>query len=117
MGVGGATGSMARYAISVFAGKYLTSAFPWGTFAVNVVGGFLIGIFFGLASRGNSWFETTGLLLLGTGFCGGFTTFSTFALENVSLLQKGEFTTITAYGLLSIVAGLALCRLGIWLTA
>lgn len=114
VGAGGAAGSMARYGVAWLAGRYAAGTFPLGTFAINLLGSFLIGVLFGLAGR-NQWLQATGMLLLATGFCGGFTTFSTFALDNVSLLQKGQSLMAIAYTGLSLVLGLILCRLGIWL--
>ena len=116
VGSGGAVGSMLRYVLGHFSNKYITVAFPVGTFAINVIGSLIIGIMFGLVSR-NNWMQQSGYLLLASGFCGGFTTFSTFALENVNLMQKGESVIAIIYTGLSLVIGLLFCRLGIWMAA
>jgi len=114
VGAGGAVGSMLRYAVSYAVSKYTQHPFPFGTFIINIVGSLLIGVLFGLAAR-NQWLQEGGMLLLATGFCGGFTTFSAFALENVNLMQKGQSVTAIIYVGLSVIVGLLLCRLGIWL--
>jgi CrcB protein len=111
VGAGGAAGSMARYGVGYMFGRYMPTTFPLGTFSINIVGSLLIGILFGLVGR-NNWLQETGMLLLASGFCGGFTTFSTFALDNVALMQKGQSIVYTGF---SIVFGLLLCRAGIWL--
>ena len=116
VGIGGAFGSMSRYGVSFIVTRYLhhQPEFPIGTFFINVVGSFIIGILFGLSAH-NQWMKDWGVFLLSSGFCGGFTTFSTFALENVSLMQKGQSMIALTYTALSIVLGLLLCRVGIWL--
>lgn len=114
VGAGGAVGSMLRYAVSYAVSKYAQHPFPFGTFIINIVGSLLIGVLFGLAAR-NQWLQEGGMLLLATGFCGGFTTFSAFALESVNLMQKGQSVTAIIYIGLSVIVGLLLCRLGIWL--
>lgn len=101
--LGGGLGSVVRYLAYLF---MPTSAgqFPLSTFIVNVIGSFLIGFFFAkeglLSQNSNALF-----LFLATGFCGGFTTFSTFSKESVILLQNQQWTTFLAYVSLS----LALC--------
>ncbi len=116
VGAGGAVGSMLRYAVTYAVGKYTQHPFPFGTFLINIVGSLLIGLLFGLAIR-NQWLQEGGMLLLATGFCGGFTTFSAFALENVNLMEKGQSVTAVIYIGLSVIVGLLLCRLGVWLTS
>lgn len=115
VGAGGAAGSMARYGVSYLISKAVTATFPLATFSINIIGCFIIGMLFGLAVR-NQWLQAGGMLLLASGFCGGFTTFSTFALENITLMQKGQMTTAFLYTGLSVAAGLLLCRVGMWLT-
>ncbi len=114
VGIGGAAGSMLRYGVGSAVSRYITTPFPIGTFSINVIGSLIIGILFGLVSR-NQWLQEGGMLLLASGFCGGFTTFSTFALENVTLMQKGQSFMAVLYTGVSLVIGLLLCRLGIWL--
>lgn len=115
VGVGGAAGSMLRYGVGhIVKTSFENAAFPWGTFAINIIGSFIIGILFGLSAR-SQWMQLTGIYLLSSGFCGGFTTFSTFALENVSLMQKQQSLTALVYTGLSVVVGLVLCRVGIWI--
>lgn len=117
VGAGGAVGSMARYGVSFIMSKFLAQPHWYlSTFTINVVGSFIIGLLFGLSPR-SQWLEASGYLLLASGFCGGFTTFSTFALENVNLMQKGQSIIALAYTGLSVVLGLLLCRVGIWLAS
>ena len=115
VGAGGAAGSMARYGISYAVSKYIIHPFPVATFVINISGAFIIGLLFGLFGRHQM--QESGYLLLASGFCGGFTTFSTFALENVSLLEKGLSLTAILYTGLSLIIGLLCCKMGIWLTA
>ncbi len=115
VGLGGATGSMARYGIGYAISKYLHNPlYPVATFSINIIGSLIIGILFGLSSR-SQWLQVTGMYLLASGFCGGFTTFSTFALDNVDLMQKGQSWVAITYTALSVALGLLLCRAGIWL--
>jgi len=116
VGIGGAAGSMLRYGIGAALSRYVTNPFPIGTFSINVIGSLIIGILFGLVAR-NQWLQEGGMLLLASGFCGGFTTFSTFALENVTMLQKGQSMIAFLYLGASVIVGLLLCRMGIWLAS
>jgi CrcB protein len=85
--------------------------FPAGTFVVNIIGCFLIGLFYALAQK-NNLLNPNSLLLLTTGFCGGFTTFSTFANENMNLLRNGDYFYFILYILLSVVIGIGAVILG-----
>jgi len=112
VGLGGLIGSVARYLVAVlFAGQF-TSSFPIATFTVNIVGCFIIGILFALSDRGNI-LSPEWRVFLTTGFCGGFTTFSTFSYESIKLIQDGEFFYLGLYVALSVVVGFAATYLGI----
>jgi len=112
--VGGGLGSSLRFVI----GKYLNNTqngFPYGTFAVNILGSFIIGVVLGLALK-NSNFSQNTILFIATGFCGGFTTFSAFAYENHVFLKSGDLFTFALYTLASLVVGFAAVFLGIGFT-
>ena len=89
--------------------------FPWATFTVNMIGCFLIGLFYALAARLH--FPDEIRLLLTTGLCGGFTTFSTFSHEGVVLLRNGHWGLLALYTLLSIAIGIAAVFLGNYVVA
>lgn len=116
VGLGGSVGSMLRYGVSYFISKNYSQPFPLATFIVNIIGCFLIGLLFGLAEK-YQWMQGNYLLLLATGFCGGFTTFSTFALENVGLMDKGFSMNAIFYTLLSLALGISFCKVGLWITS
>ena len=109
VGLGGALGSMLRYATSLLTARYYANAFPLATFIINILGCLLIGSFIGYFSKsGNQNLQ----FLLITGFCGGYTTFSTFAAENLALYQSEHYLTLIAYTLASVLIGLAAVALG-----
>lgn len=112
--IGGGTGSAARYLISKFLNleKY---QIPYGTFAVNVLGSLLIGIILGLSLKNNSLSQNT-VLLLATGFCGGFTTFSSFAYEHHIMLKNGDLVNFLLYTIGSFVLGILAVFLGMFIT-
>jgi CrcB protein len=111
VGIGGFAGSVLRYWLSLFVGQHVISAFPFGTFIVNVIGCFLIGLLVGLSDRG-SLISPDARLFLATGFCGGFTTFSTFSHESMALLKDGELLFLAANVGLSVAAGFLATYLG-----
>ena len=112
--VGGGVGSALRYVVGKFL-KTVSSGFPWGTFSVNVIGSLLIGIFMGIVLKNSSFSENQTLLLI-TGFCGGFTTFSAFAYENQVFLKEGDLTNFFIYTLGSIGLGIVAVFLGLFIS-
>lgn len=109
--LGGGIGSVIRYLLSYFFNKYQTTFFPWPTFIANSLGCFLIGLFFAYTLKNNAQNETLKLLLI-TGFCGGFTTFSTFSLENLQLIQNQNYTLAISYTISSLLIGTIAVFLG-----
>jgi fluoride exporter len=112
VGLGGAAGSMLRYGVQKIFNIQSASAFPTGTLLVNIAGCFLIGILWSIASRTLSWNEEMKLLLM-TGFCGGFTTFSAFTLEGIGLLKESKTALFIIYITASVVGGLLATFIGI----
>jgi fluoride exporter len=102
IGTGGFIGSIARYLTQQSISKVLPVIFPYGTLMVNVSGCFLIGIIYALTDRG-SLISPEWRFFLATGFCGGFTTFSTFSYESYGLLREGEYMFLSLYVLLSLL--------------
>ncbi|WKK83522.1 fluoride efflux transporter CrcB [Marivirga arenosa] len=109
VGLGGALGSIARYGTALISQKYLSTILPFGTLIANILGSFLIGIFLAYELENPS---LNFKLLLIAGFCGGYTTFSTFTFENLSYLQNGQFGLFLLYGIGSILIGLLAVFLG-----
>jgi len=110
--LGGGLGSTLRYGL----GKYLNSTIsgiPYGTFAANILGSLLIGVILGMAAKHHNISQNT-MLLLATGFCGGFTTFSTFAYENHVFLKSGDFGMFAVYTIASFIIGFGAVFFGIW---
>jgi CrcB protein len=111
--VGGGLGSVLRYLIGRYYNQVEHNLFL-GTFIVNITGSLIIGILFGLAER-NHLLSPNQTLLLATGFCGGFTTFSTFALENSSLIKSGNYWMLFIYLSSTVIVGLLAVFLGLYL--
>ena len=106
IGLGGGIGSIARYLCQRWFNEAYPHPFPWGTFVVNLLGCFLIGVIYA-ASEKTTLVSPQIRLLLITGFCGGFTTFPTFAFENMNLLRGGDMSYFLFYTLGSVVLGIA----------
>lgn len=113
--IGGLLGSVARYLSVVYVTKLIPSQFPFGTFAVNILGCLIIGVIYGLSLR-YLWLTPEWRLFLATGFCGGFTTFSAFALENMQLIEQANYGTFALYSISSFTLGLAAVFFGMFLT-
>lgn len=111
--MGGGFGSILRYILAKYLNSYETGV-PYGTLLANVSGSLLIGIVLGFALKNNS-LSSNAVLLLATGFCGGFTTFSTFAYENHLFLKNGDILPFALYTIGSVVLGFAMVFLGMWL--
>ncbi|MGZ2456362.1 fluoride efflux transporter CrcB [Rhizobium sp. IY2] len=114
--VGGAIGSLLRYYVGQWALRLMGPGFPWGTLAVNIVGCFVIGVFAELIARKFNASVELRLLLI-TGFLGGFTTFSAFSLDAISLFERGEAVAGGVYivasvglSMAAVIAGLAVMR-------
>lgn len=102
--LGGGIGSVVRYLLSYLLTKNNTTQFPWATFIANALGCLMIGLLFGYIQKNNLQNETLKLLLI-TGFCGGFTTFSTFSLENIQFIQNQNYNFALLYTISSIFIG------------
>jgi len=105
IGFGGGLGSMARFLCQKYLYDWCPHPFPFGTLFVNIFGCFLIGLFYGLSEKGNI-LSPEWRLFLTTGCCGGFTTFSAFAYENINLLKTGDFGYAALYMSISVIAGI-----------
>jgi fluoride exporter len=115
VGFGGAAGSILRFAIQKILQPHSVASFPTGTFLINIVGCFLIGILWGITSRSDSWNEEIKLLLM-TGLCGGFTTFSAFTLEGIGLLKENKTGLFLVYIGGTVILGLFATYIGIRLS-
>ena len=105
IGIGGFLGSIFRYLLQVYIGRYTTLTFPLGTLFVNLSGCFAIGFLYGMANR-FGWLTLEWRLFLITGICGGYTTFSSFSYEGISLLREGNYLYFALYVGLSVIVGL-----------
>jgi CrcB protein len=115
VGAGGFLGSVARYLVGRYSQQIFLSSYPYGTFIVNITGCFFIGLLFGLSDKGD-WLSPEWRFFLGAGFLGGFTTFSTFSLENIQMLREGDIFHFFLYTGLTLVLGLGATFAGLLIT-
>jgi CrcB protein len=110
--LGGALGTIARYFVSGVVANAFGETFPWGTMIINVTGSFIIGFFWTMtAPDGRLFVSGSTRQFVMTGFCGGFTTFSSFSLQTLNLMRDGEW--LYAGG--NVLGSVTLCMLGVWL--
>ena len=105
--VGGALGSMARYGTGVLVGSMWRSSFPLGTMLINIVGSLAMGVLVGYLARTTPAWQNDARLFVAVGILGGFTTFSSFSLDTISMIERGETGPAILYVLVSVVAGIA----------
>jgi CrcB protein len=105
IGLGGGLGSIFRYLVQVGISRLATVSFPAGTFLVNITGCFVIGLLYGFSDK-YATLTTEWRLFLVTGICGGYTTFSSFSYESISLFRQGNYTYFILYTVLSVAIGL-----------
>jgi CrcB protein len=110
--LGGALGSVGRYAVSGGAARWFGESFPWGTLLVNISGSFAIGFFATFTGPDGRWLvPSAGRTFFMTGICGGFTTFSAFSLQTLNLARENAWF----YAGLNIVGSVVLCLVFVWL--
>ena len=109
--LGSAFGGMARHWFAEMGIRYFGMSFPWGTLTANVLGSFIIGLVFALTlPDGRFDLPTSAKLFVMVGFCGGYTTFSSFSLQTLTLVQEGEWLRAGAY----ILGSVTLCLVAVW---
>jgi CrcB protein len=112
--LGGALGSMLRYGVGRWAIVMMGPGFPFGTFAVNILGGLAMGLLAGWLARFGEGGEDL-RLLLGVGVLGGFTTFSAFSLEVYNMITRAEIALAAAYSISSVAGSVLAVLAGVWL--
>ena len=109
--LGGFVGAPSRYLIDRAVNNRVESDLPWGTFLVNISGSFVLGLLTGLSLSNH--LSSVAKALLGTGFCGAYTTFSTFTFETVRLVEVGQYLEATLNAVVSLVVGLVGASVGL----
>lgn len=112
IGFGGFIGTTSRYIISIIFQEKFNSSFPWATMCINLAGSFIIGVLFTMALKENFLSEAWRDILI-IGFCGGFTTFSTFSLDNYNLYNTGQILPLIIYSSISVIGGFLMVFFGI----
>lgn len=111
--VGGAIGSVLRYGAGVFVGSLWRDPFPLGTLLINIVGSLVMGLFIGLMARTLPGWQNEARLFFAVGVLGGFTTFSSFSLDAISMIERGDLLPATLYVLLSVAISIPALYIGL----
>ena len=106
VGLGGALGSVARYGSGVLVGRLWGSAFPLATLLINIAGSLAMGLFMGYLARTTPAWQADARLFVAVGIFGGFTTFSSFSLDTIALIERGEIGPALVYVLVSVVVAI-----------
>lgn len=115
VGLGGALGAMGRYGVGVWVGRLHSSPFPLGTFTVNIIGSLAMGLLIGVLTRLMPPWQNEARLLVAVGLLGGFTTFSAYSLDIVTLIERHQAGVAFFYALISVLAGVAALFAGLFL--
>jgi CrcB protein len=113
VGLGGALGSIARYGSGILVGKIWASSFPLATLLINIAGSLAMGLFIGYLARTTPAWQADARLFVAVGIFGGFTTFSSFSLDAIALLERGEVVQAAIYILVSVVVAIAALYAGL----
>lgn len=116
VGIGGAIGAMSRYGMSQMISRFWVGSFPLATLLINILGSVCMGLFIGAVSRTAPAWGNEARLFVAVGILGGFTTFSAFSLDAVTLIERGEVGQAVLYALLSVVVCLGGLYLGLLMT-
>lgn len=111
--IGGALGSVGRYGTGVLAGRCLGTNYPFGTLTVNLVGGFFMGVLVGILARSGG--SEQARLFFGVGILGGYTTFSAFALDAVTMIERGNWGVAVSYALVSVIGSVVALFAGLYI--
>ena len=111
--VGGAIGSVLRYGTGVFGGTLWRNSFPLGTLLINIVGSLVMGLFIGLMARLLPTWQSDARLFFAVGVLGGFTTFSSFSLDAISMIERGDVLLATLYVVLSVAIAVPALYIGL----
>jgi CrcB protein len=111
--VGGAIGSVLRYGTGVFVGTLWRNSFPLGTLLINIVGSLVMGLFVGLMARLLPTWQSDARLFFAVGVLGGFTTFSSFSLDAISMIERGDVLLATLYVVLSVAIAVPALYIGL----
>lgn len=115
VGAGGALGAMGRYGFGVLVGRVWHGGFPLATLVVNIIGSLVMGLLVGLMARYTPEWQAETRLFVAVGILGGFTTFSSFSLDAITLIERGQFVAALGYILVSAIASILAVYLGLML--